>query len=87
MHAAAARTMLRALLARYEHASKVRPVVVQIATGSTVMALGDTLAQLAVERRKSLDVKRVAVSSLFTGFGGWLICCHSFVQSKISGLL
>ena len=59
--------MLRALLARYEHASKVRPVVVQIATGSTVMALGDTLAQLAVERRKSLDVKRVAVSSLFSG--------------------
>ena len=59
--------MLRALLARYEHASKVRPVVVQIATGGTVMALGDTLAQLAVERRKSLDVKRVAVSSLFTG--------------------
>ena len=61
-------TMLRMLLARYESASKARPVAVQIATGSTVMAVGDTIAQLAVERRTSLDAKRVAVSSLFSGF-------------------
>ena len=60
--------MLRALLKSYELAAKASPLTVQIGTGMGVMAVGECLAQLAVERRQSIDVKRVAVSSVFSGF-------------------
>ena len=59
--------MLRTLLKRYELASQHRPVTTQIATGACVMMCGDVTAQLAVEQH-SLDLKRVLVSSAFSGF-------------------
>ena len=59
--------MLRTLLKRYELASKSYPLAVQIGTGAGVMMCGDTAAQLAVERRQSLDTKRIASGSVFNG--------------------
>ena len=59
--------MLRAMLTRYELASKGHPLKVQIATGAVVMAAGECAAQMVVEGRQRLDAKRVAVSSTFSG--------------------